>query len=88
MDKLLDMKKVDASMLRRIGVAAAVIIAVVIVFQNIHSVDTRLLFITISMPHAIWSILLFAAGFLAGWLTKRQRVKSAEEEAEWTEEPQ
>ncbi len=46
------------------------ILALVIVLQNTESVDTKILFFTISLPRA--ALLLFAvlAGFAAGYVTK------------------
>jgi len=51
---------------RVIGVAAAAILVIVIVLQNTQAVDTKLLFITITMPRAVLLFVTLLAGFVLG----------------------
>ncbi|ADU64911.1 LapA family protein [Desulfurispirillum indicum] len=78
MDGKFDLRKLDVKTLKRIGLGAAALLLVIVLFQNIHSVDTRLLFIKITMPHAVWAILFLGAGFIAGWLMGRARLRREE----------
>ena len=50
------------------GVIAA-ILAVVVVLQNTETVDTKILFTTISMPRAALLFITLVIGFLLGALT-------------------
>ncbi len=46
------------------------VLALVIELQNTESVDTRILFFTISMPRAALLLFSVLAGFAAGYVTK------------------
>lgn len=46
------------------------VLALVIVLQNTESVDTKILFFTISMPRAALLLFSVLAGFAAGYVTK------------------
>lgn len=49
-----------------IGVSAAAILVIVIVLQNTQAVDTKLLFITVTMPRAVLLFVALLAGFVLG----------------------
>ncbi len=51
-------------------IAGIVILVLVLIFQNMESVDTRLLFATISMPRALLLVIVFGLGFLSGLLAR------------------
>ena len=60
------MKKV-----KLIAIIVISILAFIIFLQNTESVETRILFMKVSMPRAILLILTFLAGFVAGTITTR-----------------
>ena len=49
-----------------ISVVVLLLLVVIVVLQNTESVQTKILFITITMPRAILLIATAAVGFLAG----------------------
>ncbi len=54
----------------KIAVAAVVaILAIIVIFQNTEVVETRLLFITVSMPRALLLIVTLLLGVLLGLMT-------------------
>lgn len=55
-----------------IALAAGVVLLVVIV-QNTASVETRILFMSVTMPRALLLAVMLAFGFVLGVLTARRR---------------
>ncbi len=54
----------------KIAVAAVVaILAIIVIFQNTEVVETRLLFITVSMPRALLLIVTLLLGWVLGLMT-------------------
>ncbi len=54
----------------KIAAAAVVaILAIIVIFQNTEVVETRLLFITVSMPRALLLIVTLLLGVLLGLMT-------------------
>ncbi len=54
----------------KIAVAAVVaVLAIIVIFQNTEVVETRLLFITVSMPRALLLIVTLLLGVLLGLMT-------------------
>ena len=53
---------------RIILVAFVLIGSLIVILQNTQVVDTKLLFMTISMPRALLLIIVFVAGFITGTL--------------------
>lgn len=53
---------------RIIITTVACLIVLVVILQNTRAVETRLLFINISMPMALLLIITFVAGFFSGTL--------------------
>ena len=58
--------------------AAAIIaiLAIIVVAQNTQSVETRLLFVTVTMPRAVLLFITLLVGFVmgvlaAGWILRR-----------------
>ncbi len=52
-----------------IAIALLAIVSIIIVMQNTASVETRLLFVTVTMPRALLLLLTLAAGFVLGLFT-------------------
>ena len=53
----------------KLGVIAVVtILAVVVILQNTAAVETRVLFVTVTMPRAVLLVLALAVGFVLGLL--------------------
>lgn len=70
------MLKGTISKLKILAIAAIVVVAVVVVLQNTQPVETKLLFLTVTMPNAA---LLFGAlviGFAVGVLTAGHIISS------------
>lgn len=51
-----------------IGIVVVVLLTVIVVLQNIETVDTKILFLTLSMPRAALLFGTLAIGFVAGIL--------------------
>ena len=58
------MKKVKV-----IGIILISILALIIFLQNTDSVETKLLFLTVTMPRVLLLILTFITGFIVGLVT-------------------
>jgi len=54
-------------------VAVVAILVVIIVLQNTQSVETRILFITLSMPRAVLLFVTLLIGFVLGLVTANWR---------------
>jgi uncharacterized integral membrane protein len=52
--------------LKLVVVAIVIIAVIIIIAQNTAAVDTRLLFVTVTMPRALLLILTLATGFVLG----------------------
>lgn len=63
--------------LRLIAVMLGVVVALVIVLQNTEAVDTRLLFVTITMPRAVLLLITFLLGVIVGLLAAFLRRRPA-----------
>lgn len=64
-----------------ITILVLTLIVTIIVLQNTHSVETHILFVTITMPRALLLLLTLAFGFIAGIIVsiavvRRQKKKS------------
>lgn len=55
---------------RLVVILAAVVLAVIILFQNVQSVPFSLLFWSIHMPLVIWLLLFLVLGFALGYFIK------------------
>jgi len=58
-----------------IGIILISILAVVIFLQNTQAVETKLLFITVTMSRALLLILTFVAGFATGLITMSYMIR-------------
>lgn len=58
---------------KNIALAVIVLLVIIVVFQNTAVVDTRILFVTISMPRALLLCVTLLIGVLVGWLVGRRR---------------
>ena len=71
-------------MMARIRIVVAIIVAVlvvIVVLQNTQTVETKLLFVTISMPRAVLLFVTLLIGFALGlitstWLSRKPPEKS------------
>ncbi len=54
--------------LRLFGIAALAIVVVIVILQNTAPVETKLLFVSITMPRAVLLFLTFVIGFVVGLL--------------------
>jgi putative membrane protein len=70
------MVKETNSKLRIIGIAVIVLIVVVVVLQNTQAVETKLLFLTVTMPRAALLFGTLIIGFAIGVLTAGHIVSS------------
>ena len=71
------MLKGTINKLKIVGIAAIVVIVVVVVLQNTQVVDTKLLFLTVTMPSAALLFGTLIIGFAIGVLTAGHIVSSA-----------
>jgi len=63
------MLKGTINKLKIVGVAVIVLIVVIVVLQNTQSVETKLLFVTVTMPNAAFLFGTLIIGFAIGVLT-------------------
>ena len=67
---------------RNIIVIVIALLSVFVILQNTQTVETRLLFVTISMPRALLLIVTFLIGFVVGvmvtshWRSRTQKAAS------------
>ena len=54
-------------------IALVAVFALVVVLQNTESVDTRLLFVTVSLPRSVLLIVTLIVGFLLGLVAANWR---------------
>ena len=67
--------------LRWIAIGILVLLIVVVVLQNTDTVDTKLLFVTVTMPRALLlvttTLIGFALGVLVSFLLGRKKARSS-----------
>ena len=63
--------------MKLIVIAILALLAAVIILQNVETVDTKILFITISMPRAILLAVTWAIGLACGLLIQLKAKKKA-----------
>ncbi len=73
------MLKGTISKLKIVGIAIIVLIAVIVVLQNTQAVETRLLFLTVTMPNAALLFGTLIIGFAIGVLTAGHIVSRAKQ---------
>jgi len=54
---------------KTVVIAIVALLAVIVVFQNRTEIETRLLFVTVTMPRAVLLFATLAVGFALGLLT-------------------
>lgn len=62
------MLKVTVNKLKIVGIAAIVLIVLIVVLQNTQAVETNLLFLTVTMPNAALMFGTLIVGFVVGVL--------------------
>lgn len=70
------MKKSGMKKLKMIVAIVLSILVLIVVLQNTKSVETKLLFVTISMPRALLLFLTFLFGYIAGAISTAKLSKS------------
>lgn len=60
---------------RTIAVVVVTVLLIVIILQNTHSVETKLLFATIAMPGALLLFVTLLVGFLVGFVAAGRMVR-------------
>ena len=71
------MLKGTANKVKIVGIAVIVLIVLIVVLQNTQAVETRLLFLTVTMPNAALLFGTLIVGFAIGVLTAGHIVSSA-----------
>ncbi len=66
--------------LKIVGIAVLALIVVIVVLQNTQPVETKLLFLTVTMPNAALLFGTLVIGFAIGVLTAGHIVSSAKRE--------
>ena len=67
--------------IRNIIIILLVVLAIIIIFQNTQAVETKLLFVTVTMPRALLLMVTFLVGLAVGfilsgfWFKKQQDQK-------------
>ena len=59
-----------------VTIAVVATLVLVVILQNMETVDTRILFITISMPRAVLLAVMALIGFIVGVLFRGKRKKA------------
>ena len=55
---------------KTITIAVVIILVLIVILQNTQAVETKFLFVTVTMPRAFLLMLTFLFGFIAGLLIK------------------
>ena len=71
------MLKETTSKLKIVGIAVIVLIVIIVVLQNTQAVETKLLFLTVTMPNAALLFGTLIIGFAIGVLTAGHIVSRA-----------
>ncbi len=66
--------------LRLFGIAALAIVVVIVILQNTAPVETKLLFVSITMPRAVLLFLTFVIGFVVGLLAAGRIARKKKED--------
>ena len=54
--------------IRNIIIVLLVVLAIIVIFQNTQAVETKLLFVTITMPRALLLMATFLVGLAVGFI--------------------
>ena len=54
--------------IRNIIIILLVVLAIIVIFQNTQAVETKLLFVTVTMPRALLLIVTFLVGLAVGFI--------------------
>ena len=71
------MLKATINKLKMVGIAVIVLIVLIVVLQNTQAVETKLLFLTVTMPNAALLFGTLIIGFAIGVLTAGHIVSAA-----------
>lgn len=64
-----DATKGNLKVFKALVILAIVVVVVIIIFQNTEAVETRLLFVTVTMPRALLLFVHLAVGYALGIIT-------------------
>ena len=54
--------------IRNIIIILLVVLAIIVIFQNTQAVETKLLFVTVTMPRALLLMVTFLVGLAVGFI--------------------
>jgi len=63
---------------RKIIIALLVVLTVIVILQNTQAVDTKLLFVTVTMPRALLLLVTFLGGLAMGFVLSDFRFKKTQ----------
>jgi uncharacterized integral membrane protein len=63
---------------RKIIIALLVVLTVIVILQNTQAVDTKLLFVTVTMPRALLLLVTFLCGLAMGYVLSDFRFKKTQ----------
>ena len=64
---------------RKIIIVLLVVLTVIVILQNTQAVDTKLLFMTITMPRALLLMVAFLCGLAMGFILSEFRFKKTQD---------
>jgi uncharacterized integral membrane protein len=65
---------------KKIMIALLVVLTVIVILQNTKAVDTKLLFVTVTMPRALLLLVTFLGGLAMGFVLSDFRLKKTQNE--------
>jgi len=65
---------------RKIIIVLLVVLTVIVILQNTQAVDTKLLFLTVTMPRALLLMVTFLCGLAMGYVLSDFRFKKTKKE--------
>ena len=66
---------------KTIAIAVVLVLVLVLILQNTQSVETKFLFVKVTMPRAFLLMLTFLFGFIAGLLATLRFERKADKES-------
>jgi len=63
---------------RKIIIALLVVLTVIVILQNTQAIDTKLLFVTVTMPRALLLLVTFLCGLAMGYVLSDFRFKKTQ----------
>ena len=63
---------------RKIIIVLLVVLTVIVILQNTQAIDTKLLFVTVTMPRALLLLVTFLCGLAMGYVLSDFRFKKTQ----------